>query len=108
MMADYIAERGLRVQLTEILDTANKRITDLPTLPEYMENRCPFICWAHMLGRCSFSNCAFRKGHVPRGNIPDTFVDTVVAMLTPGVKHCACPRDQDGSLGKCLKGNQPN
>jgi hypothetical protein len=59
MMANYVAEHGLRVHLTEILDAANKQITDLPTLPEYVNNGRLFICWAHVLGRCSFSNCAF-------------------------------------------------
>jgi hypothetical protein len=100
MMADYIAARGARVQLTEILDAANKRITDLPTLPEYMENGRPFICWAHMLGRCGFPNCAFRKGHVPRANITEQFADKVVATLTPGVRKCARPREQPEPPGK--------
>jgi hypothetical protein len=66
MMADYIPTRGTRIQLMEILDAANKRITDLPTLPEYMEKGRPFICWAYILGRCSFPNCAFCRGRVPR------------------------------------------
>jgi hypothetical protein len=95
MMADYIATQGLRVQLTEILDAANKQITDLPTIPEYVENGRPVVCWAHMLGKCSFKNCAFCKGHVLRENIPEKFADEVVAMLTPGVRHCSRPRDMD-------------
>ncbi len=103
MMVDYIAARGARVQLTEILDAANKRITDLPTLPEYMENGRPFICWAHMLVRCGFLNCAFRKGHVPRANITEQFADKVVATLTPGVQKCARPREQPEPPGKCPK-----
>jgi hypothetical protein len=105
MMADYVATRGLRVQLTEILDAANKRITDLPTIPEYVENGRPVVCWAHILGKCTFQNCAFCKGHVPRENIPDKFADEVVAMLTPGVRHCARPKENNKSTGKCLKAN---
>jgi hypothetical protein len=100
MMADYIPARGARVQLTEILDAANKRITDLPTLPDYMENGRPFICWAHMLGRCSFPNCAFRMGHIPREHITKKFADDIVAILTPGVRKCSRPRDQTESPGK--------
>ncbi len=91
MMADYIVTRGLRVQLTEILDAANKRITDLPTILEYVENGRPVVCWAHILGKCSFQNCAFRKGHVLRENIPEKFADKVVAMLTPGVTTLLTP-----------------
>jgi hypothetical protein len=105
MMADYVAARGLRVQLTEILDALNKRITDLPTIPDYVKNGQPFVCWVHILGKCSFSNCEFRKGHVPREIIPDKFADEVVAMLTPGVQHCSRQRDHDEFLGKCHKGN---
>ena len=88
MMADYVAAKGLRIKLTEILDAANKRITDLPTIPAYVENGWPFVCWAHILGRCTFANCQFKLGHVPRSEIPDSFADAVVAMLTPGVRHC--------------------
>ena len=38
MMADYVAARGLRVQLIEILDELNKHITDFPTIPDCVEN----------------------------------------------------------------------
>jgi hypothetical protein len=105
MMADYVATRGLRVQLTEILDAANKQITDLPTILEYVENGWPVVCWAHILGKCTFQNCAFCKGHDPRGNIPDKFADEVVAMLTPGVQHCARPKENNAPPGKRLKTN---
>ncbi len=105
MMADYVVTRGLRVQLTKILDAASKRITDLPTIPEYVKNGQPVVCWAHILGKCSFQNCVFCKGHVPRENIPEKFADEVVAMLTPGVRHCSRPRDMDESPGERLKGN---
>ena len=88
MMADYVAAKGMRVRLTEILDAANKRITDLPTIPAYVANGRPFVCWAHILGRCTFANCQFKHGHVPKADIPDSFADAVVAMLTPGVRHC--------------------
>ncbi len=88
MMADYVAAKGLRIPLTEILDAANKQITDLPTIPAYVANGRPFMCWAHILGRCTFSNCQFKNGHVPRSAIPDSFADEVIAMLTPGVRQC--------------------
>ncbi len=104
MMADYIAARGPWVWLTEILDAANKRITDLPTIPAYVANRQPFVCWAHILGRCTFTNCQFKNGHVPCSAIPDTFAKEVVAMLTPGVNHCmGVGRDLGGLPGKWPK-----
>jgi hypothetical protein len=104
MMADYVAAKGLRIRLTEILDAANKRIMDLPTIPAYVANGWPFVCWAHILGRCTFANCQFKNGHVPQGAIPDSFADEVVAMLTPGVKQCVdTGRDSGGSPRKRLK-----
>ncbi len=101
MMADYIAAKGLRIRLTEILDAANKQIKDLPTILAYVANGHPFVCWAHILGRCTFANCQIRNGHVPRSTIPDTFADKVVTMLTPGVKQCVeAGRDLGGLPGK--------
>jgi hypothetical protein len=85
MMADYVSARGPRIRLTDILDACNKRITDLPTIPEYVANGRPFLCWAHILGRCTFDNCAFKNGHASRSSIPDKFAEEVVRMLTPGV-----------------------
>jgi hypothetical protein len=101
MMADYVAAKGPRIKLLEILDACNKRITDLPTIPEYVANGRPFVCWAHILGRCTFDNCQFKNGHVPRSAIPDSFADAVVAMLTPGVVACTPQgRDQENSPAK--------
>ncbi len=93
--------RGYRICLTDILDAANKRITDLPTIPEYVANGCPFVCWAHILGCCTFNNCQFKHGNMPRSAILDSFADAVVTMLTLGVNACvAKARDQDGSTNK--------
>ncbi len=103
MMADYVAAKGLWIRLTEILDAANKRITDLPTIPAYVANGRPFVCWAHILGQCTFSNCQFKNGHVPRSAIPDSFADKVVAMLTPGVRQCV---DAGKNLGSSPKKRQ--
>ncbi len=84
----------------EILDAANKRITDLPTIPAYVANGRLFVCWAHILGRCMFLNCQFKNGHVPRSAIPDSFADEVVAMLTPGVRQCVDAGENLGGLPK--------
>ena len=85
MMNDLISLRGYRIKLTDIIDGANKRITDLPTIPEFVANGRPFVCWAHILGRSTFDNCQLKNGHVPRSAIPDSFAEEVVTMLTPGV-----------------------
>ena len=88
MMSNYVAAKGPRIRLLEILDACNKRITDLPTIVEYVANGRPFVCWAHILGCCTVNNCQFKNGHVPQSAIPDSFADAVVAMLTPGVITC--------------------
>jgi hypothetical protein len=103
MMADYVVARGLRVRLTNILDASNKRITDLPTIPEYVANGCPFVCWVHILGRCTFVKCQFKSRHVQRNAIPDAFAEEVVTMLTPGVNLCMQAREQERLPGKRLK-----
>jgi hypothetical protein len=98
MMAEYVAAMGMRIQLTGILDTMNKHITDLPTITDYVVNGGPTVCWAYILGRCTFCNCAFKWGHIPWDKISDTFTEEVVAMLAPGVaKVIQC---KEGSQGK--------
>jgi hypothetical protein len=108
MMADYVAAWGLRVQLNKILNVANKHITDLPTIPDYVNNGRPFVCWAHILGRCRFPNCAFKNEHVPCSSIPDAFAEEVVTILTPGVKQCARAREQEGLPGKQQRADHQN
>ncbi len=103
MMADYVAARDLRVRLTNILDVSNKRITDLPTIPEYVANGRPFVCWAYILGCCTFAKCQFKSGHIPCNAIPDAFTEEVVTMLTSGVNLCTQVREQEGLPGKRLK-----
>jgi hypothetical protein len=69
-------------------------------IPEYMNNGCPFVCWAHILGRCNFPNCTFKNGHIPLRGIPDMFTKEVVTMLTPGVNQCTHAQEQEGLPGK--------
>ena len=97
MMAELVSLMGYRIKLTHILDAANKRITDLPTIPEFVANGRPFVCWAHIFGRCTFDGCKFKQGHVPRSAIPDSFAEEVVTTLTPGVNAVvARAREQGG------------
>jgi hypothetical protein len=99
MMADSMAARGMRIQLTEILDARNKCITDRPAFPDYVVNGRPTICWAHILGRCTFWDFAFKRGHVPRNKIPKKFANEVVAIIAPGIAQVV--QCEDGSPEKC-------
>ncbi len=101
MMTDYVMTKAYHIKLTDILDNRNKRITDLPTIPEFVAKGCPFVCWAHILRRCTFDKCQFKNGHVPRNAIPDKFAEDVVTMLTPGVNAVvARAREQEGLPAK--------
>jgi len=75
-------------------------ITDLPTIPEYVGNGRPFVCWDHILGRCTFAECQFKKGHLQQSAITDSFADEVVTKLTPGVEAVVRKKDLDGLPGK--------
>jgi hypothetical protein len=108
MMADYIAAQGLWVQLNEILNASNKRITNLPMIPECVNNGRPFVCWAHILVRCRFPNCKFKNRYVPCSSIPNAFAEEVVTILTPGVKHCARTQEQEGLPGKQQRADPQN
>lgn len=80
----------MRIKLGSILDGANRRIHDLPKLPTGPGGEMRPICWAWVLGRCTFPSCRFigEGGHVKRELMTDAFADTVVTMLTPGVEFC--------------------
>jgi hypothetical protein len=69
-------------------------------MPDYVANGRPYICWAHILGRCTYGECQYKRGHVPRSAITDSFTDDVVAMLMPGVQACVNGGRSDGSPGK--------
>ncbi|KAL3771739.1 hypothetical protein ACHAWU_010050 [Discostella pseudostelligera] len=87
MMREYEATTGLglRINLGRVLNTAGREIRDLPVIPEYVENGRPFICWAHILGRCHFgSSCTFSRGHPPRRDILDAFAREVVGLFLEG------------------------
>lgn len=105
MMAPYIATKGnTRVALGDILTGANKRLVDLPMLPTGENGELRPVCWAWVLGKCTFYHCRFKHkgGHVAREKMTDEFADTVVTMLQPGVTECIKrynAKDQGGGKG---------
>ncbi len=113
MMRDYEATGGLgmRIKLGQILTAAKRDITDLQIIPAYVENGRPYVCWAHILGRCHFGEkCSFYRGHPPRKAIPDSFADEVVNVLGPGINAVVAEqqaRRPGGSPpGKRVKGEE--
>ena len=98
MMKEYEATTGLglRINLGAVLNAAKREIRDLPVIPEYVANGRPYICWAHILGRCHFGDgCTFAKGHPPRRAIPDQFATEVVQLLSGGINTLVDERRND-------------
>ena len=102
-MKEYAVSFGFRIRLIDLLNGSNKRIADLPTMADYAANGRPYICWAHVLGRCTYPNCQYKKGHVPRSAITNSFADEVVAIITPGVKALLADGKAEGPQGKRFK-----
>ena len=107
MMATYLERTNGRVHLSEILQAAGKRQTDLPTLTQYTHpNGRPFLCWSSVLGRCTFRECRFLQqgGHPAAKDITDNLADKVVDMLNKGVIALCGQAPAGGSPPKKQKG----
>ena len=107
MMATYLERTNGRVHLSEILQAAGKRQTDLPTLPQYTHpNGRPFLCWSSVLGRCTFRECRFLQqgGHPAAKDITDDFANKVVDTLNKGVIALSGQAAAGGSPPKKQKG----
>jgi hypothetical protein len=88
MMATYLERTNGRVHLSEILQAARKRQTNLPTLPQYVHpNGRPYLCWSSVIGGCTFRECRFLQqgGHPLTKDITDEFADIVVDTINKGV-----------------------
>ena len=87
-MQGYLAQMNGRVHLAEILTTAGRRQTDLPTLPKYVHpTGRPFLCWTSVLGRCTYRECRFHKegGHPLPDDITNKFADQVIEVIGKGI-----------------------
>ena len=72
----------------KVLQAANARWEDLPTLPEYIDDRGRnMICFNHICGRCTFRPCRLRKGHVPKEKITDDWANTLWKKIELGIKY---------------------
>ena len=110
MMQDLIDVQGhARFQLADILNGARIRLTDLPKLPVGPEGEMRPVCWAWVLGGCTYPGCKFRQyGHVSRDKMTDAFAEEVVRLLQPGVAVCLQTakerkREEGGSPAKKAK-----
>jgi hypothetical protein len=82
MMEPYLAKFWGRCSISSLLTAANKRFDSLPTLEAYPGG----VCWLHAIASCPYSTgCSFLAGHIKSGDLTDTQVEEVVAVLQPGV-----------------------
>lgn len=90
LMQELIDVQGhARFQLGDILTGAGIRLYDLPKLPVGLGGEMRPVCWAWVLGGCTFPGCKFVEyGHVPREKMTDEFAEEVVRLLKPGVAVC--------------------
>jgi hypothetical protein len=89
LMDPYLAQYNNYINLSSILTASGKRMTDLPTLPQYFTpTGAPIICWNSVLGCCfRGKSCKFFKGHVQKGDFTDDFADNVSDCISKGVLY---------------------
>jgi hypothetical protein len=88
-MDPYLKRYNNYVNLSDILTASGKRMTDLPTLPQYCSAKGDsFICWNSVLGTCLWGRrCRFARGHVKQGDATDAFADATLDCVSKGVLY---------------------
>jgi hypothetical protein len=86
MMEGYI--RHFRsVQLRLLCKAAGITEGDLPTDARYVKNGRNGLCYTYILGKCNGKYCnRAQEGHVPAGELSDSFVESLCNLLRPGVE----------------------
>ena len=89
LMDPYLKRYNGYVNLGEILTSSGKRMSDLPTLPQYCSARGEsLICWNSVLGTCfRGKQCRYAKGHVQQGEATDAFADASLDCVSKGVLY---------------------
>jgi hypothetical protein len=89
LMDPYLTKYNNYINLSAILTAANKRMADLPSLPNYCTpSGTSVICWNSVLGRCfRGQKCKYFKGHVCKGDITEEFADAVSDCINKGVLY---------------------
>ena len=88
-MDPYLERYNNYINLSTILTAANKRITDLPSLPNYRNpTGASIICWNTVLGRCfRGKQYKYYKGHVQKNDLMDEFAKAVSDCIGKGVLY---------------------
>ncbi len=88
-MDPYLARYNNYINLSAILTTVNRRITNLPSLPNYCTpTGASFICWNTVLGWCfRGKRCKYYKDHVQKNDLTDEFADAMNDCIGKGVLY---------------------
>ncbi len=83
----YLPINTGRLNITHLLNPANKCYEDLPTLPNYTNSQWrSSICWNWVLGHCGYGRaCIFRCENVKREDITEMFANVVCDVIGKGV-----------------------
>ena len=89
LMDPYLKRYNNYVNIPKILTASGKRMSDLPTLPQYCHpTGQSFLCWNSVLGRCFRGpRCRFARGHMKKGEFNEAFADSVTDVISKGVLH---------------------
>lgn len=89
LMDPYLKRYNRYVNLAEILTSSGKRMSDLPTLPQYTSAKGDtFICWNSALGTCyQGKRCRYSRGHLKQGEATDSFADATLDCISKGVLY---------------------
>jgi hypothetical protein len=105
-MLTFLAKQYNNVlNLLDILTLYGKRMTDLPTLPQYcLPTGHPLICWNSVLAKCYRGlRCRFARGHLKRGEATDAFAGAVAEVIEKGVAYYTNLTAGSGSSSSKLK-----
>lgn len=87
LMSPYITHFK-SVQFRLLCKAAGVTEADLPTLPKYVANGRNGMCYSYILGKCQGKVCGRAQGgHVPVGELSDTFATELCSKLAPGVER---------------------
>ncbi len=106
LMGPYLEQFNGRIHLNKVLNAAEKRQTDLPTLPRFCyANGLPFLCWNSTLGRCMYRDRRYLRegGHPGHNDILNDFAEKVCTVISLGIQARMQTGGGEGSPGKKLK-----
>jgi hypothetical protein len=89
LMDPYLKRYNNFLNLSKILTSLGKRMTGLPSLPQYCHpTGQPFLCWNSILRKCfQGAWCRYLKGHLKKREATDAFANAISECLSKGVVY---------------------